>query len=84
MAEEKPQLVLLDLMLPGTDGIILMQAIHGMANVPVIFLSAYGQDQVIARAFEMGAADYVVKPFSPTRARGENQGCSAQASLASP
>ena len=34
--------------------------------VPVIFLSAYGQDHVIARAFEMGAADYVVKPFSPT------------------
>ena len=35
------------------------------ADVPVIFLSAYGQDQVIARAFDMGAADYVVKPFSP-------------------
>ena len=34
--------------------------------MPVIFISAYGQDQVIARAFDMGAADYVVKPFSPT------------------
>ena len=66
MEEEKPQLVLLDLMLPGTDAIILMKSIREMADVPVIFLSAYGQDQVIARAFDMGAADYVVKPFSPT------------------
>ena len=34
--------------------------------MPVIFLSAYGQDEVIARAFDAGASDYVVKPFSPT------------------
>ena len=32
----------------------------------VVFLSVYGQDEVIARAFDMGATDYVVKPFSPT------------------
>ncbi len=63
--EERPDLVLLDLMLQGTDGTTLMQAIPAMARMPVIFLSAYGQDQVIARAFELGAADYVVKPFSP-------------------
>ena len=66
MEDEKLRLVLLDLMLPGTDGIIVMKSIHDVADVPIIFLSAYGQDQVIARAFEMGAADYVVKPFSPT------------------
>ena len=65
-AEEKPQLALLDLMLPGTDGIELMQAILQIANVPVIFLSAYGREELIARAFDMGAVDYVVKPFSPT------------------
>ena len=34
--------------------------------MPVIFVSAYGQDEVVARAFDLGAADYVVKPFSPT------------------
>ena len=62
----KPDLVLLDLMLPGTDGTELMQSILELADLPVIFLSAYGQDEVIARAFELGAADYVVKPFSPT------------------
>ena len=66
LKEEEPHLVLLDLMLPGTDGIKLMKTVRDQANVPVIFLSAYGQDETIARAFEMGAADYVVKPFSPT------------------
>ena len=43
-----------------------MQSIFKEAGVPVIFLSAYGHDEAIARAFEAGAADYVVKPFSPT------------------
>ena len=66
MEEVAPQLVLLDLMLPETDGILLMRSIRETADMPVIFISAYGQDQVIARAFDMGAADYVVKPFSPT------------------
>jgi DNA-binding response OmpR family regulator/signal transduction histidine kinase len=66
MESEQPHLVLLDLMLPGTDGVELMQDILRIVHVPVIFLSAYGQDQLIARAFEMGADDYIVKPFSPT------------------
>ena len=54
------------MMLPGSDGIELMGDIIAVADVPVIFLSAYGRDQVVARAFEDGAADYIVKPFSPT------------------
>ena len=66
MEEERPDLVLLDLMLPGSDGIELMKDILNVADVPVIFLSAYGREEVVARAFEMGAVDYVVKPFSPT------------------
>ena len=66
MAAEMPQLVLLDLMLPGADGIELMQGIRSVADVPVIFLSGYGQDEVIAGAFDAGADDYMVKPFSPT------------------
>jgi len=66
MEEQKPHLVLLDLMLPGTDGVALMNDIHRISDVPVVFLSVYGQDEVIARAFDMGATDYVVKPFSPT------------------
>ena len=66
MEEEKPNLVLLDLMLPETDGIELMKEILKIADVPVIFLSAYGREELIAKAFDMGAVDYVVKPFSPT------------------
>ena len=64
--EHRPHLVLLDLMLPGTDGIQLMKSLLEKVNVPVIFLSAYGRDELIAEALNMGAADYVVKPFSPT------------------
>ena len=62
----RPQLVLLDLLLPGADGIELMEDILEVTEVPVIFLSAYGRDETIARAFVSGATDYVVKPFSPT------------------
>ena len=66
MAEEKPHLVLLDLVLPDRDGIEVMNDIRRTADVPVIFLSVYGQDETVARALDMGAADYIVKPFSPT------------------
>ena len=63
---KKPQLVLLDLVLPGTDGIELMERVPEMADLPVIFISAYGRDETIANALQKGAADYIVKPFSPT------------------
>ena len=66
MKEEKPHLVLLDLVLPDSNGIDLMQTLLGIAEVPIIFVSGYGKDQVIAQAFEQGATDYIVKPFSPT------------------
>ena len=66
LAAEKPVLVVLDLILPGTDGIELMETVPGLADLPVIFISAYGRDETIARALEAGAEDYVVKPFSQT------------------
>ena len=64
--KEKPHLVLLDLIFPGVDGIDLLETVPQLSEVPVIFLSAYGRDQIIARALEAGAADYVIKPFSST------------------
>ena len=64
--EKKPQLVLLDLVLPGTDGIELMRDVPEMADLPIVFISGYGRDETIATALEMGAADYIVKPFSKT------------------
>ena len=63
---ERPRLVLLDLVLPGADGIELMQSTPELSDLPVIFISAYGRDETVARALEAGAADYIVKPFSPT------------------
>ena len=63
---KRPCLVLLDLMLPGTDGIELMETVPELADLPVIFISAYGRDETVARALQNGAADYLVKPFSAT------------------
>ena len=60
----RPALVVLDLRLPGVDGIELMEQIPELADLPVIFISAYGRDETIARALDSGAADYIVKPFS--------------------
>ena len=62
----RPRLVLLDLRLPGPDGIELMERIPELGDLPVIFISAYGRDETIVRALDAGAADYIVKPFSPT------------------
>ncbi|MDE2925821.1 MAG: response regulator [Acidobacteriota bacterium] len=62
----RPGLVLLDLVLPGMDGIELMQNIPEMADLPVIFISAYGRSETIAKALDMGGVDYIVKPFSTT------------------
>lgn len=66
LEEHRPQMVLLDLVLPGTDGIEIMKSTLHDSDVPIVFLSGYGHEEAIARAFEAGAADYVVKPFSPT------------------
>ena len=63
---EKPHLVLLDLVLPGKDGIELMNETPELSDLPVIFISGYGRDETVAAALEAGAADYIVKPFSPT------------------
>ena len=63
---EKPRLVLLDLVLPGDDGIELMRRIPELDDLPVIFISGYGRDETVVKALNAGAADYIVKPFSPT------------------
>ena len=63
---ERPRLVLLDLVMPGKDGIALMEEVPELADLPVIFISGYGRDETVAAALEAGAADYIVKPFSPT------------------
>ena len=66
MGEHSPRLALLDLMLPDHDGTELMGDLLAVSRIPVIFLSAYGRDETVARVLEQGATDYIVKPFSPT------------------
>ena len=63
---EMPHLILLDLLLPGTDAFEVIRRVPRMLEVPVIFVSGRGDDQLVAKALELGAADYIVKPFSPT------------------
>ncbi|MDE2890603.1 MAG: response regulator [Gemmatimonadota bacterium] len=65
LEKHRPALVLLDLVLPGTDGVEVMTDVIADPDLPVIFLSAYAHEEAIARALDAGAADYVVKPFAP-------------------
>ena len=55
MEEHSPRLALLDLMLPEYDGTELMGDLLAVSRIPVIFLSAYGRDEVVARVLEQGA-----------------------------
>ena len=62
---EPPQLILLDLILDGVSGFDLMKRIREMSDVPVIFVSGREEETYIVNALNMGADDYIVKPFSP-------------------
>ena len=61
---ERPQLALLDLTLPGTDGINLMERMLRIEQVPVVLISSYDRDEMVVKALEAGAIDYITKPFS--------------------
>lgn len=62
---EEPALVLLDLMLPGLDGSEVLRRLRRESRVPVIMLTARGAEADRVRGLELGADDYIVKPFSP-------------------
>ncbi|MNP27135.1 Transcriptional regulatory protein SrrA [compost metagenome] len=63
--EYKPDLVLLDIMLPNVDGIDVLKWIRKESEVPVIMLTAKGDTFDKVLALELGADDYIVKPFEP-------------------
>lgn len=60
----RPDVVVLDLLLPDTDGIAICEAIRAESSVPIIVLSALGDDEKKVMALDRGADDYLVKPFS--------------------
>jgi DNA-binding response OmpR family regulator len=62
---ERPDLVVLDVMLPGTDGLALCRWIRSRSDLPVIMLTARGEEADRIVGLELGADDYVTKPFSP-------------------
>lgn len=64
MKSEKPDLVLLDLGLPDMDGMRVLKEIRSYADIPVVILTVRGEEMDKVRGLEMGADDYIVKPFS--------------------
>ena len=64
---EKPDLVVLDLNLPRLDGLSVCRQIRSQAQTPIIILSVRSGDEEIVTGLELGADDYIVKPFSPTQ-----------------
>ncbi|MEJ7583591.1 MAG: response regulator transcription factor [Acidimicrobiales bacterium] len=64
--DRRPDLVLLDVLMPKFDGIDLLQRIRSASDVPVIMLTALGNEADRVLGLRLGADDYVVKPFSPS------------------
>jgi two-component system, OmpR family, response regulator MtrA len=60
-----PDLVVLDIRLPGMDGWEVCQRIRTQSNVPILMMTAIGDDESLVRGLRLGADDYVAKPFSP-------------------
>ncbi len=66
VSAQKPDLVLMDVMMPKLDGVTTCERIRQFSNVPVIMLTAKGEEQDRVKGLNAGADDYVVKPFSAT------------------
>ena len=62
---QRPDLVILDIMMPGMDGLMVCREIRKSSNVPIIMLTAKGDEFDKLLGLEMGADDYITKPFSP-------------------
>jgi DNA-binding response OmpR family regulator len=66
ISSKNPDLVLLDLMMPKLDGVTTCERIRQFSNIPVIMVTAKGEEQERVKGLNVGADDYIVKPFSAT------------------
>ncbi len=66
VVEKHPDLVLLDVMMPVLDGFGALERIREFSNVPIIIVTARGSENDRVRGLDLGADDYIVKPFSAT------------------
>ena len=64
-AAEKPDLVLLDIIMPKKDGISVLKEI-GQSATAIVIVSSVGQEDIITQAKQLGAKDYIIKPFKPS------------------
>ncbi len=64
-AAEAPDLAILDINLPGGSGFDICEAIRKQSRIPVMMLTARGEEEDLVRALDLGADDYLIKPFSP-------------------
>ena len=65
LRDAMPDVVLLDVMMPDIDGFEVLKMIREISSVPVIMLTAKGEEDDRVRGLELGADDYITKPFSP-------------------
>lgn len=66
VSSRNPDLVIMDIMMPKLDGLTASERIRQFSNVPIVILTARGEEQDRVRGLNIGADDYVVKPFSAT------------------
>ena len=62
---DAPELVVLDITMPGLDGVELLRRVRAESTVPVVMLTARQDEPSIVEALDLGADDYITKPFSP-------------------
>ena len=82
--DELPDLVLLDVMMPEMDGFEALERIREVSTVPVIMLTVKGEEEDRIRGLELGADDYVTKPFSPRELASRIKAVLRRAEMAAP
>lgn len=81
---EMPDLIILDVMMPDIDGFEVLKMIREISSIPVIMLTAKGEEDDRVRGLELGADDYVTKPFSPRELVGRVRAVLRRTEAASP